>query len=84
MDAATTCELQTMPDGTVTFDKFVYTKHERDMGHGCGGLYSTGCAGVDEQMLLNRVMSDYLLVLVAYLNRAPAVKVIFSQKILVL
>ena len=70
VNAATTCELQTMPDGTVTFDKFVSTKHERDMGHGT----SLGFAGIDESILLNRVMSDYLLILVAYLNRAPAVK----------
>ena len=64
VNAATTCGLQTMPDGTVTFDKFVSFKHwdRKDFDF------------VDEEILLKRVMSDYLPILVTYLNKAPAVK----------
>ena len=68
VNAATTCGLQTMPDGTVTFDKFVSTKHKFKSGD------QEFFDFVDEEILLKRVMSDYLPILVAYLNKAPAVK----------
>ena len=68
VNAATTCGHQTMPDGTVTFDKFVSTKHKFKSGD------QEIFGFVDEEILLKRVMSDYLPILVAYLNKAPAVK----------
>ena len=53
VNAATTCELQTMPDGTVTFDKFVSTKHKFRSGD------LENLDFVDEEILLKKVMSDY-------------------------
>jgi hypothetical protein len=69
VNAATTCGFQTMPDGTVTFDKFVSTKHKFESMN-----KEDPFDFVDEETLLGRVMSDYLPILVAYLNKAPAVK----------